>query len=314
MSRQISISALYESTRERLGLQWVHEPKARRQKTLASSQDAPVAMVGYMSLIRPFVVQVLAETECCYVASQDDAAVEQLYERLLKAPTACVIVADDMPVDAVLEATAKRTDTALICAQGAGANVVEELQHYVVQHVGKDTSTHGVFLEILGIGVLITGNAGIGKSELALELISRGHRLVADDAPMLRLVGPDRVEGSCPETLQNFMEVRGLGIINVREMFGNTAVKPRRSLGLVIRLSVATPMAMEPGERLVGVRHDRTILGVSIPEITLPVAAGHNLAVLVECSVRNYLLRKNGYDATEAFSEQQARYIGTDDD
>lgn len=197
----------------------------------------------------------------------------------------------------------------MLTATASSPRVVGELLHALARIAGERASVHGVFIELMGVGVLLTGVAGVGKSELALELVSRGHRLIADDAPEFSLVAPDTVEGSCPAALRDFMEVRGLGIVNVRKLFGDSAVKPRRTLRLVISLELMDDRKFTPEERLEGVRRTRSILDVPIPEIALPVGPGHNMAVLVESAVRNFILWMKGYDAAEDFASRHNRII-----
>jgi len=159
----------------------------------------------------------------------------------------------------------------------------------------------------MGTGVLITGESSIGKSELALELLTRGHRLIADDAPEFARVAPDTLIGTCPEMLREFLEVRGLGILNVRAMFGASAIKQSRNLRLIIRLQDMDEAVKM--DRLHGSRMLRNIQDVDIPEVTLPVGPGRNLSVLVEAAVRNHILISKGYDASEAFIERQKKRL-----
>lgn len=168
---------------------------------------------------------------------------------------------------------------------------------------------HGVFMEIFGVGVLLTGAPAVGKSELALELISRGHRLVADDAPEFTSLGPDGIDGGCPAVLQDFLEVRGLGILDVRAMFGEAAIKRHKRLGLIVHLVRPDDPELPAPDRLGGSRRTRAILDAHIPEITLPIAVGHNLAVLVEAACRDHLLRREGYAGDEAFARRQAEEL-----
>ena len=149
------------------------------------------------------------------------------------------------------------------------------------------------------MGVLITGASGVGKSELALELISRGHRLIADDTPTLTRVAPNVLEGTCSATLRDLLEVRGLGILNIRRMFGDSAIKRNKRVRLIIELVKLEEIRAIPESRLQGLRANRVILGIGVPTITLPIAPGRNLAVLVECAVRDHILRLSGYRAEE---------------
>jgi len=147
----------------------------------------------------------------------------------------------------------------------------------------------------------------LGKSELALDLVSRGHRLIADDAPEFARIAPETVNGACPELLQNFLEVRGLGVLNIREMYGDSAIKSNKFLRLIIDLIPPKMNVPKTEDRLRLSERITNTLGVDIPTISLPVAPGRNLAVLVEAAVRNHLLRKNGYNASEDFIERQKK-------
>ncbi len=161
---------------------------------------------------------------------------------------------------------------------------------------------HGVLLEVFGMGVLLTGDSGIGKSELALELISHGHRLIADDAPELTQIDPHTLQGCCPEALHGFLEVRGLGLLNIDRLFGAKAIKRCQRVGLLICLRQAHELNSQ--ERLQGCRKQCTILGVNIPQINLPILPGRNLAVWVECAVRDQQLRLEGYHADQDLAQR----------
>jgi HPr kinase/phosphorylase len=159
------------------------------------------------------------------------------------------------------------------------------------------------------MGVLLSGNAAIGKSELALELINRGSRLVADDAPEFSRIAPDIIEGRCPPLLQDFLEVRGLGIINIRAMYGDSAIKYNKYLRLVIKLERMNEEKLANVDRLTGTHATTRILGLDIPQVTVPVAPGRNMAILVETAVRNHIMRLKGYDAASYFIERQRQAI-----
>lgn len=165
---------------------------------------------------------------------------------------------------------------------------------------------HGVFLDVLGLGVLITGESGLGKSELALELISRGHGLVADDAVELSRTAPSLIEGQCPPLLQNLLEVRGLGLLDIRTIFGETSVRRKMNLKLIVHLLRSTP---DNFERLPIQQQTQNVLGVEIKQVMLQVAAGRNLAVLVEAAVRNTILHLRGIDTMQEFMQRQALAI-----
>jgi HPr kinase/phosphorylase len=184
------------------------------------------------------------------------------------------------------------------------AHIVEVMRIYLARVLAESTTLHGVFLDVLEIGVLITGDSSIGKSELALELISRGHGLVADDVVELQQIGPETIQGRCPPLLRDFLEVRGLGVLNIRSIFGETAVRPRKVLRLMVHLDMPVG-GLEPKDRLASRSGTQDILGVEIPTVTLAVAPGRNLAVLVEAAVRNHILLTRGVDSTREFIARQ---------
>lgn len=175
------------------------------------------------------------------------------------------------------------------------------------------TILHGVFIEIMGLGVLLAGPSGVGKSELALELLGRGHRLVADDAGEFALDTAGRLIGRCPPLLAGFLEARSLGILNVEKMFGARSRCERCALDLVIRLQFRGDAQMQALERLEGRRSTVRILGVEVAEISIPIRLGHNLAVLVEVACRDHKLRQTGYRADEDFSARQLKAIQNPD-
>ena len=166
-----------------------------------------------------------------------------------------------------------------------------------------------MFLDVLEIGVLITGASAIGKSELALELISRGNGLIADDIVELYRISPDTIEGRCPAVLRDFLEVRGIGILNIRTIFGETAVRPRKLLRLIVHLEDHGNEAFSELDRLQVNATFQEVLGVPIRKVTIPVAAGRNLAVLVEAAVRNFVLNQRGIDSTKEFIERQQKLM-----
>ncbi len=267
------------------------------------------SLVGHLNLIRPNRVQVLGAAEIEHVRALDSTSWEGFARQVLEARPICLVVADALEPPGRLVQACSACGTPLLGARATSHQVVQQLMQFLSRTWARRTSTHGVFIEVMGVGVLLTGRPGVGKSELALELVSRGHRLIADDAPEFALVASGTVEGSCPPALRDFMEVRGLGIVNVRNLFGDSAVKPRRTLRMVINLEVQERREYTPEERLQGIRGSRDVLGVPIPQVSLPVAPGHNMAVLVECTVRNFILSMKGYHAADDFADRQNRIM-----
>ena len=184
------------------------------------------------------------------------------------------------------------------------AQVIDALRSYVSRQLAESVTLHGVFMDVLGIGVMITGDSGVGKSELGLELITRGHGLIADDVVEVSRVAPDVLEGRCPDLLKDFIEVRGLGLLNIRTVFGETACRRKMRLKLIAHLQRPTPgtgeMMRLPLDALT-----ENVLGVSIRKVVLPVAAGRNLAVLLEAAVRATILLLRGIDSMDEFMQRQ---------
>ncbi len=310
MTRDLTVDALYARHAEGLELEWISGRSGGGQVLRTEESSSwPANLVGYMNLVRPHQVQVIGRSEHQHLETLTAADADSISARLFDAKPALIIVADGLKAPKLIMAVATEAGTPVLTSRVASDTVVQALQHDLARRFARRHVVHGVFIEVMGVGVLITGEAGVGKSELALELISRGHRLVADDSPEFYLTAPGILEGCCPPELQDFMEVRGLGIVNVRELFGDGSVKRDRNLGLIVRLLVLDEAGLSPEERLEGIRRMRKILEVPVPEYTLPVAPGRNLSVLVECTVRNHLLLNKGYDAAHQFAERQNRLM-----
>lgn len=310
MRSNLTVSELVQRQRQTLALEWLAgEGGAYRALEGNAENDPSTLLVSHLNLIRPHRVQVLGTAECEYLRRLSQPAAEDVLTQLFEAQPVCVIVADGLPAAENLVRHAGRTDTPLLSSQLPSQKVVVDLQYFLAQIFAHHITIHGVFMEVMGAGILLTGESGVGKSELALELLTRGHRLIADDITEFALVAPDTLEGICPELIQDFMEVRGLGIVNVRALFGDSAVKLRKNLRLIVHLEPMQTEQVKASDRLRGLHRRRKILGVEIPEVTLPVALGRNMAVLVECTVRDHLLRLKGYDAVQDFEDLQRRMI-----
>lgn len=201
--------------------------------------------------------------------------------------------------------------TPLIFSPKPCSAIIDLLRIYLSARLADTINLHGVFMDVLGMGILITGDSGVGKSELALELISRGHGLVADDVVEMARIAPTTIEGRCPGMLRDFLEVRGLGLLNIRTIFGESASRRKMKLKLMVHLQKTATAADAPRLPLDAQTHE--VLGVPIRKVVIPVAAGRNLAVLLEAAVRNTILQLRGIDSMQDFMDRQQRTMLDDD-
>ncbi len=301
---QTSIARLYEDNAAKLGLGWVTGRGGEALPVRRDSADT-AALVGHLNLIHPNRIQVLGRRELAYIDGYSGDATGQVIANLFAAEPAAIILADGLAGPAALLRAAEAKNVPVLATASAADAVIDTLRRYLAKILADSTSMHGVFMDVLGLGVLITGESGVGKSELALELISRGHGLVADDVVEISRIAAKTLEGRCPPLLKDFLEVRGLGVLNIRVIFGETAVRPKMNLKLIVHLEKPGQAGAAPAERLP--LHELTddILGLPIREVVIPVAAGRNLAVLLEAAVRNYILQLRGYDSTQEFVARQ---------
>ena len=314
MNPTLTISEVFDRKSEELQLKWLAGKDGKdRLLELPNARYPGMALVGHLSLIHPNRVQVLGETEIRFLddknANDRQASLDKLFS---SEATAAVIVSGDTVAQDLVE-TADRHKLALFSSALPSPIIIELLQHFLSESLATRLTRHGVYIEVMGIGVFVTGESGIGKSELALELMSRGHRLVADDAVEFYRSGPDTIVGRCmnPE-LMDYLEVRGLGVMNVRSMFGETAVRKRKQLHFIIHLEKFDADRIRELDRIEGARSTTNILGVDVPEVVIFVAPGRNLAVLLEAATRTHILKMWGMDPAQEFLAKQRALIDTD--
>ncbi len=308
--RTVEISKLVSDNQDRLGIEWVAgRDGGSRALSRDTTQQAHVGLVGHMNFIHPFRVQVVGPAEIAYLKTLADADRVATFGRLLVDEVGAILLCGigDAPEYMIASCSASHVPL-LICAHPS-PHVVDVLRLYLSRVLAASTTLHGVFLDVLEMGVLITGASAIGKSELALELITRGHGLIADDIVEVDRVSPDLIEGRCPDVLKDFLEVRGIGILNIRTTFGETAVRPRKSLKLIVHLEDLSDEQFKRLDRMSVNASFQEVLGVKIRKVVIPVAAGRNLAVLVETAVRNFVLNLRGIDSTREFIERQAKLM-----
>jgi HPr kinase/phosphorylase len=302
----LTVQELINDNVNDIPLHWIAGQSAAL-RGLPDDGMAAAGLVGHLNLIHPSRIQVLGQEELAYYERIGARRRISLMDELLIGGVPAIILADNLSATQQLQEQCERHQVPLLSTPIDAAQLIELLRIYLSKKLAPTTTVHGVFMDVLGLGVLITGESGLGKSELALELISRSHGLVADDAVEFSRIAPNMIEGHCPPLLQNILEVRGLGLLDIRTIFGETSVRRKMRLKLIVHLVRAT--AQERFERLPLQDTTQDMLGLPVRKVTLQVAAGRNLAVLVEAAVRNTILKLRGIDTLGEFMERQAMAI-----
>lgn len=299
----ISAEALFDAHRSSLKWEWIAghaHPERRFDEVAVRDAQSAADLVGYLNYIHPYRVQIVGRREVAYLQESDSETQERRISRIVALEPPVLVVADGCTPPDRLVAMCERADIPLFCTQDSAGHVIDVLRGFLGQHFAERTSRHGVFMDILGLGVLLTGESGLGKSELGLELISRGHGLVADDVVDLFRVSQSAIEGRCPELLRDLLEVRGIGLLDIKAIFGETAVRRKMRLKLIVHL-VRKETLERDFERLPYEPLHETVLGMPVRKAVIAVDAGRNLAVLVEAAVRNTVLQLRGIDTYKEF-------------
>ncbi|MCV2362201.1 HPr(Ser) kinase/phosphatase [Paucibacter sp. DJ1R-11] len=307
----ISADRLFEEHRERLRWEWIAghaHPERRFDEAAVRDAQSSADLVGYLNYIHPYRVQLVGRREVAYLSQASGEVLDRRISRIVTLEPPVIIVADDQPPPDRLVAMCDRAEIPLFVTKDSAGHVIDVVRAYLAQLFANRTTRHGVFMDILGLGVLLTGESGLGKSELGLELISRGHGLVADDAVDLFRISQTAIEGRCPELLLNLLEVRGIGLLDIKAIFGETAVRRKMRLKLIVHLVRKETMERD-FERLPYEPLYEDVLGMPVRKAIIAVDAGRNLAVLVEAAVRNTVLQLRGIDTYREFVERHQRAI-----
>ena len=305
----VSADVLFEEFRGYLKWQWVAglgASERRFDEVAVQAASSGADLVGYLNYIHPYRVQILGPREITYLtnATQEDCA--RRISRIVTLEPPVLVLADGQePPDALLS-LCERAQIPMFATQASSAFVIDVLRAYLSKHFAERTSMHGVLMDILGLGVLITGESGLGKSELGLELISRGNGLVADDAVDLYRINQTTIEGRCPDLLRNLLEVRGIGLLDIRAIFGETAVRRKIRLKLIVHLVRRETLEKEY-ERMPYEPLTQDVLGIPVLKVVIQVVAGRNIAVLVEAAVRSTILKLRGIDTYQEFVDRHRK-------
>lgn len=305
----VSADALFEDHRASLQWAWLagHGAGERRFDEVAVREATSGAdLVGYLNYIHPYRLQILGGRELRHIMADTHDDTVRRISRILTLEPPALILADGQKAPDVLLAMCERAQIPLFATPESAAFVIDVLRAYLSKHFADRTTMHGVFMDILGMGVLITGESGLGKSELGLELISRGNGLVADDAVDLYRINQTTIEGRCPELLQNLLEVRGIGLLDIQAIFGESAVRRRMRLKMIVHLVRRETLEREY-DRLPHEPLTQNVLGIPVRKVVIQVVAGRNIAVLVEAAVRNAILQLRGINTYDQFVERHRK-------
>ncbi len=306
--QNLTVAELIKSLENHFALHWIAGKNAGEHDISKNfSWGSHPKVIGHLNAIHPNHVQVIGQIEMAYIDRLPHPEKLRFLGEIFGGATFAIIVAEALMIPEDFKKFANNNAVALLECPLPSNELVTELRYALTGMLADKQTLHGVFMEVISVGVLLTGESSIGKSELALELVSRGHRLIADDAPEFARITPDIISGSAPPLLQDLLEVRGLGILNIREMYGDGAIKQSKYLRLMINLVPSDKH--ENLDRIHSASSQRNVLGVEVSEITLPVAPGRNLAVMVEAAVLDYLLKSRGYDAGKELIDRQKKLL-----
>ncbi len=299
----IPVIKLLKDTKHRLHLELASgEAGLGKKITIPRIQKPGLALTGDISNLHPGRIQILGRAETRFITSLDPKQRRIIIEKLATVDIACFILTRGAPSPEPLEEVCEETGIPLMRTKLLTSTFVNRATRFLEESLSASTCMHGVLLDIFGIGFLIIGKSGIGKSECALDLVLRGHRLVADDIVNIRKAPPSTLYGTGSEIIKHHMEIRGLGIINIRDLFGISAVRDRKVTEIVVELLDWDPEAEY--DRLGIDEQYYEILDVKVPFIQIPVRPGRNISAIIEVAARNHLIKLGGHHSAREFQEK----------
>ncbi|HYS81879.1 MAG TPA: HPr(Ser) kinase/phosphatase [Anaeromyxobacteraceae bacterium] len=302
------VGALLDDRKFDLRLSLVAGKKGLSRKITSSRIQKPgLVLSGFMEYLHKERLQVFGNTEMSYLGTLPKGRAQEVLQAFFSQDIACLVVTKGLPVPPDLAAAAEEHAVPVLQTTHLSSTFIESVQNYLEDILAAQTSMHGVLLDVFGVGILLLGKSGIGKSEIALDLVMRGHRLVADDIVDVKRVAPESVYGAGSEIIKHHMEIRGLGIINIKDLFGVASIRERKKIEIVLELVEWDP----------GVEYDRLgvdekkfrILDVQVPMLIVPVRPGRNMTTIIEVAARNHLLKLQGHHSAKEFQERLNRAI-----
>ncbi|MDW7709207.1 MAG: HPr(Ser) kinase/phosphatase [Deferrisomatales bacterium] len=300
---EITVGQLLEDREHRLDLELLAGAQGLSNVIRVPRIQKPgLALAGYTGQVRQYRIQVLGSTEMGYLGTLAPERRDANVRGVFALGAACFVVTKSLPVPPLFLEEAERTRTPLLRSLLRSSVFIQRVSGFLGDRLAPTTRLHGVLVDVMEVGILMVGRSGIGKSECAMDLVRRGHRLVADDVVQVRLIPPFRVVGRGEGLIRYHVEIRGLGILNIQDLFGITAIRPEKDVELVIELVPWDDG--EPHDRLGFDESTYSILGVDVPHLRIPVAPGRNISSVVEVAARNHMLKRMGRHSGIRFRER----------
>lgn len=299
----LSIQELLDETNYGLALTLLAGERGLKNRVSSARIQKPgLALDGYIEHLHPDRIQVLGNTEISFLQQIDNKVATENLRTLCSFPIACFIVTKGLRPPQLLLDLADRNGIPVLATPHQSSTFISLITKFLEEGLLPNTHLHGVLMDVLGVGVLLTGKSGIGKSECALDLVIRGHRLVADDMVFIKKKMPAVLVGQSEESIQYLMEIRGLGIINIKDLYGVSSIRDKKIIDIMLEL--VDWDEQHEYDRLGIDDRTTTILGIEIPHITLPVRPGRNLGSIIEVAARNHLLKGMGFHSARDFQER----------
>jgi HPr kinase/phosphorylase len=310
----LSIQDLLEENEYGLDLRLIAGAAGLDHRISSSRIQKPgLALTGYIQHLHPARIQVLGNTEISYLYQLDDMRLRENSQVLCSFPISCFIVTKGLSPPPIFLDITEQLNIPVLVSPHQSSTFISLITKFLEERLLPTTHVHGVLVDVLGVGMLLTGKSGIGKSECALDLVIRGHRLVADDMVFISKKMPGSLVGQSEQQIQHLMEIRGLGIINIKDLYGVSSIREKKIIDLVLEL-----VDWDPGQEYdrLGVDEKTTsILGIDLPHLIIPVRPGRNLGAIIEVAARNFLLKGMGYHSAKDFQQRlldrmEVRHLG----